>query len=164
MLKPTVGIELFQRQSESQKPRTRRQCPHSLNRELSTLKEPVSYAGQGNPGISRLTASTRNRDVFPAFCSPTRVISISVALLDVSLVTGRGIYSRASEVGWELHDCAQRSVEGREESGAICYSPEGSEQELIQLAESVKYSRHRCSVCRALASLDLLLCSFLCAR
>jgi hypothetical protein len=41
----------------------------------------LEVSNEVNEQVSRLTASTRNKDVFPAFCKPIMVMSSSVALL-----------------------------------------------------------------------------------
>lgn len=91
MLKPTVGIELEVRWSTKAISNKSLHCKalHILDGELSTLRTSYQHLKVGyNDSDGRLeernklTAKTRRRDVFPAFCSPIMVTSISVALED----------------------------------------------------------------------------------
>ena len=61
-----------------------------LNSELPALTTLCCQAKSRYSFRTGLTASTRNRDVFPAFCSPIMVMSISVALpIDIQLMDFR---------------------------------------------------------------------------
>lgn len=61
-------------------------CRRLLDREFTALEEKVGQSAVMRAFGSRgklLTARTRSNDVLPAFCSPTMVTSISVALVEM---------------------------------------------------------------------------------
>lgn len=96
MLNPTVGIELqapwrsARRHWTSAGGSRRMQGagtsvgPCSLEGKLAALERKETDVSQGlvaEAARAEPTTRTRNSDVFPAFCSPTKVTSISMALL-----------------------------------------------------------------------------------
>lgn len=99
------------------------------------IDEPVSAFHRHAPCThpTRLTESTRSRDVFPAFCSPTIVTSISVALLLRGLVSS-GFRDGDSSGG--MRPELARSPAGNSGAplhvvGLVRYSPKGPEQPVV---------------------------------
>lgn len=80
MLNPTVGIELQRKREVNRILRISdaQRKLYSLYSELSTLESRISDRWMFV--MRQLTARTRKSEVFPAFCNPIMVMSISVAL------------------------------------------------------------------------------------